>query len=232
LTSSAFAVDGGTAVDANSAIAKSAISLGDISGGTLTRSYCSGVIVSPHTIITAAHCLAGKDPTTIMVLFGPNGNTTTVMRLGAESHIPDQYQAYGDQLPNAKNNYDIGVLKFSGDLPEGFQPAVLESTELNASNNGSTFTIAGFGLPHTGELSECNVTLLNSDFSNSEFELSSSLSCTPDGGDSGGPDFRIQGKKVILFGLHNWGWHDAAGNPNMSVEVKISFYAPWIASFN
>jgi V8-like Glu-specific endopeptidase len=87
LTSSAFAVDGGTAVDANSAIAKSAISLGDISGGTLTRSYCSGVIVSPHTIITAAHCLAGKDPTTIMVLFGPNGNTTTVMRLGAESHI-------------------------------------------------------------------------------------------------------------------------------------------------
>jgi secreted trypsin-like serine protease len=234
-TQSSFArdfIEGGADADPRSAIAQTAISLGDLSqSGDLTRAFCSGVIISDHSIVTAAHCLAGRDPTQTVVLFGFNGNVTSVMRTGSEIHIPDHYHPYGDALPNAKNNLDIGVLVFTGSLPSGFKPALLESNELKPSDAGSSFTIAGFGGPKPGVLDLCDVTLKDNAFSESEFELNSSHACTPAGGDSGGPDFRISRNRVVLYGIHNWGWEDEAGNPTMSVEAKISFYAKWILGF-
>jgi secreted trypsin-like serine protease len=229
---SSFAIQGGQEADPRAALTATAISLGDLSSGSLVRSYCSGVIVSEHTIVTAAHCLTGKDPAQIVVLFGFNGNMTSVMRLGQEIHIPVEYQAYNQSLPDTLDHYDIGVLRFEGDLPPGFQPATLISQELNATEIGQNFTVAGFGLPKTGVLFLCDVKLLNPDYARSEFELSASTTCSPASGDSGGPVFRASGNTISLYGLHNWGWHDGAGNPSMSVEVKISFYVPWILSLS
>lgn len=228
LSLQANAVQGGTPSPANSLLASKIIALGEFQNKTLIRSTCSGVIVSQHAIITAAHCLYQKDATQIAVLFGNDAMRTTIARMGLSITIPTQYAPYGDRLPDARDNYDIAVLRFKGDLPAGFSPVSIVTRELMERDNGSTLFVAGFGLPHTGTLSACTVNILSGSFSNTEFELQSSPSCTPAGGDSGGPDYQIQNNQVMLYGIHNWGWHDQAGTPNLSVEVRMSFFGVWI----
>jgi hypothetical protein len=228
----ALAVQGGNPSPANSLLASKIIALGEFQNNTLIRSTCSGVIVSKHVIITAAHCLFQKDATQIAVLFGSDALHTTTARMGLSITIPTQYAPYGDRLPNARDNYDIALLRFKGDLPAGFSPVNIVTRELTERDNGSSIFVAGFGLPRTGTLSACAVKILGGSFSNTEFELGSSPSCTPDGGDSGGPDYQIQNNQVMLYGIHNWGWHDQAGSPNLSVEVRMSYFGAWILSLS
>ena len=224
--SHALAIQGGSPVSASSVLAKSEISLGDLSSGTLFRSYCSGTLISNHAIVTAAHCLIGKNPAQTLILFGVNGLTTSVTRTGEKIIIPSQYVPYGDLLPDKRDNFDIGILFFSGELPENFSPAFMVDQEL--AQNQIPIKIAGFGLPNAGILNQCVTRVINDSYSRSEFQLKGDLTCSPATRDSGGPDFRIKNGKVYLYGIHNWGWHDQNGNPNYSVEARISFYAPWI----
>ena len=80
---------------------------------------CSGVVIASQAILTAAHCLKQK-PTQIYF----------------ESHDPERngvfrsvldYKAHPDYILNKSGPgaFDIGWIKFEGDLPMGFSPAKL-----------------------------------------------------------------------------------------------------------
>ena len=223
-----LAIQGGQSVDSHSPLAAVSVSLGDISSGKIQNSYCSGTLVSAHALVTAAHCVLGKNPAEIMVEFGIDATTTTIFRSVTQIVIPQEYQPYDSQLPKIRDAQDIGIVFFSGELPAGFKPAIMVDTELDQANEGQSFLVAGFGNPEAGSLHTCATTLLRSNFSRSEFQLFESITCALGTGDSGGAVYQIQNQTVALFGIHDWGWHDQNGRPAYSVETKLSFYGPWI----
>ena len=115
--SACFAVQGGVTPSPHSQIAQVSVSLGETSSGTLNRSFCSGTVVSNQMVVTAAHCLYGKDPSQLVVQFGSAGLTTQIFRSGVNIILPHEYQPYDSQLPAVRETHDVGILFFSGGIP-------------------------------------------------------------------------------------------------------------------
>ena len=225
----AIAINGGIPVDWRTPMAQTFVSLaeGDCNGD-LSRSFCSGVLLSDRALVTAAHCLYGKDTKRLFVTLGTDGNRSDSLRPASRIVIHPSYQPYGNQLPQIRNTSDIALLFFEGGLPQGYLPALLASSLQNSARGHGVISIAGFGNPNRGVLYACNTQVQNQNFSNSEIELYGYSSCSPNGGDSGGATYQVIGNRIVLFGIHNWGWSNPDGTPLYSVEASIPYYQTWI----
>ncbi len=210
-------------------MAQSIISLSENTAQGFSRSFCSGTIISSNAILSAAHCLAGKAPQNIWVTFGTDGLQSTTLKPATQIFIHPRYQVYGSRLPNVKDNGDLAILTFDGGLPFGYRPALL-ATSLQDLKTKSPVFIAGFGIPNHGILSACQTAIQNLHFSNTEIELYGFSSCSPNGGDSGGPTYLIKNNRVVVLAIHNWGWHDEQSQPLYSVEASVPYYLEWLHS--
>lgn len=219
---------GGTDVLPSQAIATSAVSIST----TDAKAFCSAVLVHPSAVLTAAHCVKGKSARSLFVTFGLNGTTSTIYRGALQVYYPRQYQEYASRLPNAFNVYDIAIIIFEGSLPRGYKPAIMVK-DAAALRAGDAIEIGGYGMSandgRAGVLRSCITSIANPNFSESEFQIYASNQCTPAGGDSGGPVYRVDAKNnVYVYGLNIWGWHKDDGSPLYGVHTRIASYYPWI----
>lgn len=102
--------------------------------GSLTSWCCTGTLVGPNVVVTAAHCVAGDCASRVYV-----GDDVNEIGAGREFDVADAL-IHPDYRP-PKPNQDVAVLILAEDIP-GQPRAVAGRAQLEAA---STVRLAGFG---------------------------------------------------------------------------------------
>lgn len=107
--------------------------------------YCSGVIVSPHVVLTAGHCtsVAGA---TYSIFIGDDLATQGDM---ADLNFAVRSRRAHPRYDQTTYAYDIGVIVTEAALPR--QPAGLNRTPLDSSFVGHAAKLVGFGQTIAGD---------------------------------------------------------------------------------
>jgi hypothetical protein len=176
--------------------------------------YCTGTVLAPEIVLTAAHCVWGKTELTVSGRADAGAESRKVIAVVA--HPLYDARSYA----KSQAAIDLALLKLESPLPET-RPVVLRA---RIPLPGERFGIAGFGLkaasgssagPGTlqtatltavGEPSSLQLRLV--DPASGGGPVAGLGSCY---GDSGGPVFEWSGDRFVLIGVLSW-----SNGPNMS----------------
>ncbi len=167
---------------------------------------CTGVVVSPVLVMTAAHCLVRGKALYVMALdpeFRPREFPA------AQSWRNPQFRMSVSLLP--RNGSDIGIVRLKAPLPPDMRPIRIASS-LDMLDQRRALTIAGFGVSRfgdrtsAGQLRKATLRLIGHDASTmllserGEIGRSDVSACV---GDSGGP-IVADGDEPVLVGIVSW----------------------------
>jgi len=190
----------------------------DAAGNTI----CTGTLVAPGAVLTAAHCLDEMPPAN--VYFGP---TPPALGRIVEVASVEQHPSY-DPVTHA---HDIGIIRLASSPP--ITPALLSATPLDASFVGQPIRIVGFGRSSTLDENAARKRTGQSRVDSATasgftFRPSPSQTCF---GDSGGPAFALVNGVEQLVGVTSTGdlgCQDGASDASVQ-SFDTGFVAGYIA---
>lgn len=209
--------------------------------------HCTGTLIGPNQIVTAAHCFEESRraspnaplnfldfPSEIKIGMGVNGNI--LGDVVVEAFVP--HPCYQGILANTSTGkyldqiyYDVGLISFSGDLPNQYQP--VEVAEIGDIQASSSVIIAGYGAYSDSDTQRRPLTQVESRISSADqfdeiqLEINGGGACF---GDSGGPTYiRADGKLKVAGSTTGPGrdsnYTCAAGSGTM---MDLSKYRRWM----
>lgn len=183
--------------------------------------FCSGVVVAPNIVLTAAHCVAAPGAT--RVHFRDARGAPVLLPVARVARHPE-YRA--DAVAARAKSVDLALVETAEPLPSSFSATALGEA---AGAIGATFEIAGFGMTRQGEPSSSGHLrsarlVLREPLSNVLLWLDGggAGACT---GDSGGPVF--SGGAVV--GIVAYAQAAVGrGCGGLTQAVRVAPYAGWI----
>jgi hypothetical protein len=181
-------------------------------GATARPFVCSGVLVAPRLVLTAAHCLRRQPPSSLAAVFGPDLSGPLVPVATGRIH-PD----YAADM----HEYDLALLVLEAPAPPGFAPAPLPpglhprrpvdipAGETGPGSSPGDIRWVGYGAPSAqsgdvGSRRAVRAPVLTIDKHELRYGPGSAMSCR---GDSGGPVYAVgpAGETGALIGITTWG---------------------------
>ena len=194
---------------------------------------CSGTLISPHTVLTAAHCTLEPGAYFVKVKSQALNDQTPFTTVSGVWTNP-RYDA--KTFVN-----DIGLLKLDDDFPGITYPSLANAQAAKSINAKTTFQLYGWGIDQAGQdadlLKSAKLGLQDNqaakDFKssfNSKTMISAGRKITAENvwsgacnGDSGGPlATKINGITVIA-GVTSWG-EKGCKSPKPTVFSRVSYY--------
>lgn len=185
------------------------------------QTYCTGILISPYVVATAAHCVLPTPPDQVYFGAVPGAKPGVAIAVTETTAHPD-FDA--DTLDN-----DIGVVALAtkGPVP----PAIVHRAAFDHTMVNAPLRLVGFGATGAnGDLAtrkRTGHTVLSSygdlDFT---FHPGPSQTCN---GDSGGPAFMTFGGRQELVGLTSSGDADCA---KFGRDIRIDKYLAFIDDYS
>jgi secreted trypsin-like serine protease len=159
-----------------------------------STALCTGTVVSPHVVITAAHCVSSAEfgvTPTVSVFLGNDLSKATAADL-----LPTVTTSFDAQfsINNLQGGHDIGVVVAKNPLP--VTPRLMNRQALSASQVGGPVRLVGHGITMANAtdygLKRQTTTALSA-FNSLLLQFADPLHNTCNG-DSGGPAFMTPGR--------------------------------------
>ncbi|MBN2496236.1 MAG: trypsin-like serine protease [Deltaproteobacteria bacterium] len=211
---------------------------------TIANSWCSGTLISPRVVMTAAHCFMDLDPEQgeivpeqVEVGFGPDVFSLQHRPVSRLLVHPDY--TGGRSLAN-----DIALVRMAADPPAGIDPipALPAALGLGAGDVGEPVDMVGFGVDENGVagvkrhvIDEVELVCERSGgcwgdgyraFANMIcFDMQPGGTCS---GDSGGPGMVTRTGQEYVAGVTSYGGENCT---TYSCSTKVDAFEPFIADF-
>jgi hypothetical protein len=194
---------------------------------TNSRPFCSGTLVSPSVILTAAHCIDmfGGDPN-ITIFFGSDTYSEGT-KIGVK--LSKRHSGWTGNL----GKYDVGLLLMNFPMdPELAVPLNTQAPQID-----DTYRVAGFGISTRGEQADGKKRQGTTAISGVRDGTSSDILENGDDmisvcfGDSGGPGFLTFDGVEYVAGIHSYTQSEQCYPPNGDTRVDLyvdDFILPWI----
>lgn len=199
------------------------------------RVSCSGVLIAPDAVATAAHCLDGELTTERWVSRDPDLDAVREDQLEARIistvlHPDFDPEAFASAAPGLSRFDDIGIALLDGPLSEE-NPILVADTESLGLQDSATVDIVGWGASSAQDFSigvgrkRCATTTIQ-ELGTFEMQVGSqgARKCI---GDSGGPTYLEApgGRRVVGLASHAYDAEDCAQG---AVDTRIDVYHGWI----
>ena len=199
--------------------------------------YCTGSLIDPTTVITAAHCAKGEPVDSMRVAVGKTDLSNPdlgVVRPVANKSIHPRYQDL------CGGCFDVAVLNFTNPVP--YEPANIAPDALDVPK--SSAIVAGYGSVdkngyiYRDRMQAGNVFIRHDDYSKNQwgprFVKSIMIGAISDQvdtcfGDSGGPLFKMVNGQAEVLGATSFGSTPCGSNTKPGVYTELN--APAIESF-
>jgi V8-like Glu-specific endopeptidase len=208
--------------------------------GNNSAALCTGEVVSPHVVLTAAHCV---DPavvgTTGTFYVFPGNNVSTIRNLATdvlavkETHFNQSFN-----VNNLQGGNDVAVVILQNAFTS-VTPLVMNRTALTDSMVNQPLRLVGYGVDSgtdtmgqsAGIKRQTMTTLANLDDLFISFTDPNHITCE---GDSGGPAFMTIGGKEVIAGITSFGDKSCAqaGFDTRVDKYADSFVQPYIDMFD
>ena len=189
--------------------------------------FCSGVVIAPDVVLTAAHCVSDKG--NLKVHFRDAAGQPVLLEVAAVAVHPGYH---ADAQKSRVRTVDLALVKSAAPLPAQFVPAQLD--EAGIWTPGQGFVLAGFGLSREGDGKTGGTLRLGA--LEARAPVSKLLLWTKDAGnsgtgactgDSGAPIFDAGRSRVVAITA----WADGAGKALCGSLTQGTLVAPvrgWI----